>query len=278
MRVEPLLFIILASSEAGVGQQGNTQSIASYLAAAQETQDRKDYAEAERAYESAVKVRSDIPELWANLGLMQHALGRYSIAAQSFRKAILLKPDLYVPNLFLGIDYIQTNRAQQAIPFLVKAESINAHDPQAPLSLGKAYLRVKEFAAAKSAFNRAITLDKGASSAWFGLGIAAIDEVEADGWKLSAKNTSSAWAKAPFAESLQEELRFKEAVSEEQAVLSIDPHFPCAHSELGFLYLAQQEDAAALQEFAAEPGACPLVGLGRARLHYILIRARMRRP
>jgi tetratricopeptide (TPR) repeat protein len=267
MRLKLLLVILLAISEPGFGQQGNTQGIASYLVAAQEAQARKDYAAAESAYEAAVKARSDMPELWANLGLMQNALGHYPDAIESFRRAILLKPDLYVPNLFLGIDYIQTNRAQQAIPFLVKAESINAHDPQAPLSLGKAYLAMREFTAAKSAFSRAITLDRGASSAWFGLGIAALDKVGADGWKLSAKNTDSVWAKALFAESLQEELRFKEAVSEEQAVLSIDPYFPCAHSQIGFLYHAQREDAAALREFAAEPGGCPLTGLGRARLH-----------
>ena len=118
-----LLFILLAISEPGFGQQGNTQDIASYLGAAQEAQARKDYAAAESAYEAAVKVRSDMPEVWANLGLMQNTLGHYLNAIESFRRAIRLKPDLYVPNLFLGIDYIQTNRAQQAIPFLVKAES-----------------------------------------------------------------------------------------------------------------------------------------------------------
>jgi len=267
MRLKPMLFILLAISEAGFGQQGNNQAITSYLRAAHEAQSRKDYAAAESSYESAIELRSDIPELWANLGLMQDALGRYSVAIQSFRKSLLLKPDLYVPNLFLGIDYIQTNHAQQAIPFLVKAESMNARDPQAPLSLGKAYLRLKEFTAAKDAFSRAIVLDRRVSSAWFDFGIAALNTVEADAWKLSAKNAHSVWVKALFAESLREELRFKEAISEEQAVLSIDPHFPCAHSELGFLYLAQQEDASALGEFAAEPGGCPLAGLGRARLH-----------
>ena len=41
-----------------------------------------------------------------------------------------------------------------------------------------------EFTAAKSAFNRAITLDSGASSAWFGLESLRSIKVEADGGSL----------------------------------------------------------------------------------------------
>ena len=145
VRLKPLLFVLLAISEPGSGQQDRTPDVASLLAAAQEAQARNDYATAEDVYEKAVKLRSDIPELWANLGLMQDAVGRYSDAIESFRRATLLNPALYVPNLFLGIDYIHINHAQKAIPFLVKAESINARDPQAPLSLGRAYLSVRGF-------------------------------------------------------------------------------------------------------------------------------------
>ena len=87
-----------------------------------------------------------------------------------------------------------------------------------------------------------------------------------DGWRLSTEGKDSAWGKALFAESLQEELRFKEAVAQEEEVLSLDPHFPCAHARLGFLYVAQQQISAAAREFAAEPQGCALTALGRAKL------------
>jgi tetratricopeptide (TPR) repeat protein len=208
-----------------------------------------------------------MPELWANLGLMQDATRNYSGAIESFRRAIRLKPALYVPNLFLGIDLTHINRAREAIPFLVKAEAINPHDPLPPLSLGRAYLSMRNFAAARRAFQRAVGLDERKSTAWFAFGIATLNEVEADGWKLSTEGANSTWAKALLAESLQEESRFKEATSGEQAVLAGDPHFPCAHSRLGFLYIAQQQEAAALQEFTDESDGCAFAALGRARLH-----------
>jgi tetratricopeptide (TPR) repeat protein len=262
-----LLLLLLATPGRGFGQQEQTDEFASLLAAAQQAQASKDYAAAADAYKKAVKLRSDIPELWANLGLMQNATASYPEAIESFRKATVLKPALYVPNLFLGIDYTHIHRGQEAIPFLVRAEAINPRDAQAPLSLGRAYLSVGNFAAARSAFERAVALDGENSSAWFAFGVAAIDEVEADGRKLSAEGANSAWAKALFAESLQEQSRFKEAVSQEQAVLAADPRFPCAHSQLGFLYVAQQQNAAAAApEFAGESKGCALAALGRVRL------------
>jgi tetratricopeptide (TPR) repeat protein len=264
--LKALLLFLLALPAPGFGQQEQSDEFASLVAAAQEAQASKDYAAAAEAYKKAAKLRPGIPELWANLGLMQNATGSYPEAIESFRRATLLKPALYVPNLFLGIDYTHIQRGQEAIPFLVKAEAINPRDPQAPLSLGRAYLSVSNFAQARSAFERAVALDGNNSSAWFAFGLAAIDEVEADGRRLSAEGSNSAWAKALFAESLQEQSRFKEAVSQEQAVLAADPRFHCAHAQLGFLYIAQQQDAAAAPEFAIESQGCALAPLGSTRL------------
>ena len=261
-----LLFILLATPGLGSGQQDRASDFASLLTAAQQAQARSDYAAAESAYQAAVKLRSDMPELWANLGLMQNALGRYPDAIESFQKALHLKPSLYVPNLFLGIDYLHINRAREAIPFLVNAEKIDPRDPEAPLTLGQAYLSLSDFRAAKNAFWSAIVLDRKKSSAWFDFGVAALDKVETDGWKISDEGANSVWANALFAESLQKQLRFKEAVSREQAVIALDPPFPCAHSHLGFLYIVQRQNTAALQEFNAEPKGCDLAVLGRARL------------
>lgn len=266
IRFELLLVILLAMPAPGFGQRDRASEFDSLLTAAQEAQARNDYATAEGAYKAAVNLRSDMPELWANLGLMQNADGHYPDAIESFHKALRLKPSLYVPNLFLGIDYVRVNRAPEAIPFLVNAERINPRDPEAPLSLGRAYLSVNNFPAAKGAFWRAIALDEKRSSAWFDFGVAALDKVEMDGWRISNEGANSVWAFALFAESLQKQLRFKEAVSQEQGVIARDPLFPCAHSQLGFLYIAQRQSAAALQEFTAEPQGCALAALGRARL------------
>ena len=82
-----LLLFLLAIPARGFGQQEQTDEFASLLAVAQQAQAGKDYAAAADAYKKAVKLRSDIPELWANLGLMQNATGSYPDAIESFRRA-----------------------------------------------------------------------------------------------------------------------------------------------------------------------------------------------
>lgn len=268
MRILPTFALLLLWTMAagGIVQAQDDDSFDDLLLAARQAQSKGDYAAAAGYYRRAVQLRTDMPELWANLGLMQDATAGYPDAIASFRKAAQLKPSLYVPNLFLGIDYLHVKRARDAVPFLIKAEALNPSDPQAPLSLGRAYLSLGSFAAASSAYRRAVAIDPKNSSAWFALGVAALDEVEAASRKLSGENANSAYARALFAASLKEQSRFKEAITEEQAVLAADPHFPCARARLGFLYLAQQQNDDAAHEFAAESQGCGLAGLGRARL------------
>jgi tetratricopeptide (TPR) repeat protein len=264
-----IALLLLSITAAGVFAQseGEPGTFDDLLLAARQAQGKNDYAAAAGYYRQAVKLRADIPELWANLGLMEDATGTYADAVASFQKAEQLKPSLYVPNLFLGIDYLHLNRAHDAIIFLLKAEALNSSDPQAPVSLGRAYLSQGDFDAARSAFQRAVALDTKDSSAWYSLGIAAIKEVEANGRKLSTSGAYSAYTHALFAESLQEQSRFKQATTETQAALAADSHFLCVHAMLGLLYLAQEQKDDAVREFDTEAPGCPLVGLGRARLH-----------
>jgi cytochrome c-type biogenesis protein CcmH/NrfG len=104
--LKSLLLILLATPKLGFGQQGQTPQLSLFLTTDQEAQAKSDYAavHSRGSLQKAVKLRSDAPELWTNLGLMLDATGNYPDALESFRRAILLKPVLYVPNLFLGID------------------------------------------------------------------------------------------------------------------------------------------------------------------------------
>jgi tetratricopeptide (TPR) repeat protein len=253
----------------GIIQSEDTSQFDSLLVAARQAQARSDYAAAANYYRQAVKINSGVAELWANLGLMEHEAGDYTQAIQSFQKAARLAPSLYVPNLFLGIDYVHIGKAEEAVPFLLKAERINAADPQAPLSLGRAYLSLRSFPAAIRAYTRAVTLNPRDSSAWFAFGISILDQVEADGRKMSTEGQNSSYAKALLAESFAEQSRFKEAVDQYKTVIAANPQPPCMRSELGFVYLQQHDDPAAESEFTAdlqEGRTCALAALGQARL------------
>jgi tetratricopeptide (TPR) repeat protein len=253
----------------GLGQQGQDTAFESLVTAAQKAQATNDFAASANSYKQAVKLRQDIPELWANLGLMQHESQDYSGAVQSFRQALRLKPSLYVPHLFLGVDYMRMGNADEAIPYLLKAETMNDKDSLPPLTLGRAYSSQGKFLLAAREYERAIHLDSGKSSAWFGLGIARLDQVEDDARRVTAEDQSSPYAKTLYAESLVKQARYNEAADVYKSVLGVKPQPPCTHAELGFLLIKQRDTAGAEAEFQAErqkdPG-CSLAILGQARL------------
>jgi len=256
-----ILLALLVKPLPGLGRQAATSTLESLVAAAQQAAAANDYATAEKAYEQAVKIEPSMPELWANLGLMQQEAGEIAPAILSFQQANHLKPSLYVPNLFLGVDSLRTGKAAAAIPFLIKAETINKADPQAPLALGRAYYAVAKFSAASRQLERATALDPKLGSAWFALGIARLNQVETDARKMSIENKGSPFAGALYAESLEKQGRFSEAAALYRSLLAIQPQPPCLHSELGFSLLRHRDLEGAAAAFAADRASHPECGM-----------------
>ncbi len=251
------------------GQQGQPTDFETLLAAAQQAQAANDYAAAASDYRKALKLRSDVPELWANLGLMEHESGDYAAAITSFEQANRLKSSLYVPQLFLGIDYLRTGKAKQAIPYLLVAKKMNDTDPLPSLTLGRAYSSLGKLSAAIPELRRATEIDPKQGSAWFALGIAYLDQLESDSRTMTGRNADSSYAQALFAESLVKQSRYTEAGARYQNALAADNQPPCMRSEEGFLNLRQNDAQAAASEFTAERKLhpeCMLALLGLARL------------
>jgi tetratricopeptide (TPR) repeat protein len=264
-----LVFLaLLVKPLCGFGQQQATR-LEALVAAAQQAQAAHDFATAVEDYTQATKIEPGMPELWANLGLVQQQAEDIPAAIQSFEHANHLNPALYVPNLFLGIDFVRSGSALKAIPFLTKAERINKTDPQTPLALGRAYFALGKFSIAAREFAKATSLDPKLGAAWFGLGIARLNQVEADAHVMSIENKSSAFAGALYAESLQKQGRFSEAATLYRSLLSSRPQPPCLQSELGFSLLRLRDSKGASEAFAAERNAhpeCSLALLGLARV------------
>ena len=255
-----MFLLLLAIPVSGFGQQDSAARYAAVVAAAQEAMSRSDFKAAAEDYRQAVKMHPESAEMWANLGLMEHEDGDYAGAIRSFQQAIRLKPGLYVPNLFLGIDSMHTGNTSAAIPFLVKAERMNQTDPQAPLELGRAYSSAGKFPAAAREFSRAIELDPKQSDAWLGQGMAYLDQVEEDARKLSTDGPHSSYAQALYAESMTRQARYIEATDSFRKAIGAQPQPPCLHAEFGFMYGKQQKWQDAESEFKQESGACGITG------------------
>src|ERR1700679_609417 len=91
-------------------QVDQTQNLESILTAARDAQTKSDFSAAAGYYRQAVKISPNIAELWANLGLMDDLAGNSSQAVTSFTQAAHLNGSMYVPQLFLGIEYLKLNR------------------------------------------------------------------------------------------------------------------------------------------------------------------------
>lgn len=260
---------LLVKSISGLGQQAPAQTLDSLVATAQQAETAHDYAAAEMAYKQALRIEPLMPELWANLGLMQQEARDIASAISSFQQANHLNPSLYVPNLFLGIDLLHTGKPREAIPSLIKAEKINKTDPQTPLALGRAYYAIGKFSPAAQEFTRAIALDPRLGAAWFSLGITRLNQVEMDARTMSIEAKDSPFAGALYGESLEKQARFNEAATLYRSLLDSHPQPPCLRSALGFALLRHRDLEGAASEFSSERAMhpeCGLALLGQARI------------
>ena len=97
----------------------------SLLASAQQAQARGDFEAAAEFYRKAVAIHPEIAELKANLGLMYYQTRKGSTSHRRFQPGDPSEAGLFVPNLFLGLDYVRLKRFSEAIPYLKRAALMN---------------------------------------------------------------------------------------------------------------------------------------------------------
>ncbi len=248
-------------------QINQTQNLESILTAAKDAQARSDFSAAAGYYRQAVKISPNIAELWANLGLMDDLAGNSAEAVTSFTQAAHLNGSMYVPQLFLGIEYLKLNRAETAIPFLQKAEQLNPQDPQAPLALGRALAIAGKGDHAGDAYSRAVNLAPDDGNAWLGLGMADLQQSSADDRLMAETYKESVYTKLRAGETFAEQGKLTQAAGAYTSVLTAKSLFPpCVHAGYGIVLLRQQEVDKAHAEFDKELTLNPSCSLARLGL------------
>jgi len=247
--------------------QDREQVLESLAAEASSAQARGDFLSAADAYRKAAQLAPSIPELWANLGLMDHEIGRSSEAIESFKKAARLNPDLFAPQLFLGIEYLEAQKPDVALPFLVNAARLNPKDPQAEIYLGRAYALTNHIGLATDAFLRGINRAPNNGDAWLGLGTAYLQQVDNDARLMTSTYSQSAYVRLRAAEICAEQGKLADAENAYKQAIALAPPAPCAHAEFGIALLRERKIAEAIEQFDAEIEAgshCGLALLGTA--------------
>jgi tetratricopeptide (TPR) repeat protein len=244
---------LMISAMGGIASaQDHDQTIQTLLAEARASQARGDFAQAAEAYRKAVALDPSIPELWANLGLMDHEAGNHSEAISSFQRAIRLNSSLFVPQLFLGVEYLQANRAEAALPHLESAAKLNPKDIQALRSLAETHATLGEIDKAIDLYWQAMRLNSNEGSLWFDLGSTYLQQVENDARLMTSAYSDSAYVKLRSAEVLATEGKLTEAEMAYKGAIALTQPLPCPFAELGITLLRQQETSAAQKQFERE--------------------------
>ena len=242
----------------------------SLLASAQQSQASSDFESAAEFYRQAVKIHPEIPEIRTNLGLMYYQTGKDQLAAEQFTAAIRIKPSLFVPNLFLGLADVRLKRYEEAIPHLRQAASSKPSEAQAQLGLGAAYAETDRPRLAIAAYLRATEIDSANADAWYRLGLTYLEQVEADARVLLRSHKDSAYLQALMADNFSERHAWIQADEAYKKALAA-PAFPAGmHGSYAFVLLNRHDLLGAEHELKAETASSPgslIAKLGLARLH-----------
>jgi tetratricopeptide (TPR) repeat protein len=257
-------FSLLLSIGAAFGQT----SYESYLADAVNAQSSGNISAAIVAYQNALAIRPDIPEVWANLGLMQYQTGDHGAALASFKTAHQLQPKLFVPLLFLGIESLQLNNRADAIRYLSMARQLRPNDPEVHMNLGRAYFGLKQFENASVAYRRVTELSARNGEAWYRLGIIYLELAEAASGELAVLNRQSPFFLRLDAESLSDQDKLAQSEEAFHKLIAGQNLPPCSRSSFGLVLLRRDEASEAQSEFQQDlkSGGCSLAQLGLARL------------
>ncbi len=241
----------------------------SLLASAQQAQARGDFESAAEFYSKAVSLQPGIAELRANLGLMYYQTGKDEEAIEAFRQAIRLKPDLFVPHLFLGLEYSKLKRFHEAVSYLKQAILLSPTDPQAQTALGQVYAATGRTRLAVDAYRRAVQVDPGKADGWYHLGVAYLEQVEADARILLARHKDSGYLHALAADNFAEQRAFTRAAEAYKTTLASQSFPSDTHAAYGFVLLCLHDLPGAKRELNAELASAPgslMAKLGFARL------------
>ena len=254
----------------GVALPQQPSKFESLVASAQQAQAKGDFDAAAEFYRNAVTLQPQIAELRANLGLMYYQTGKDQQAVDSFLQAVRLQPNLFVPNLFLGLDYVKVKRFREAIPYLKRAALIKPTDPQVQLALGQAYAATGKSRLAIASYRHAVQLNSGNANDWFHLGVMYLEQVEADARVLLAQHRDSGYLHALVADTFAEQRAFIQAAEAYKTTLASEAFPSGTHAAYGFVLLNQHDLPGAERELKAELASDPgslMAKLGLARLH-----------
>jgi len=228
---------------------------AALAAEAQEALQKGDNASAIKSLEKLEKLEPRMAEIHANLATTYYFVGRYDDAAREASEALKLKPSLTHAHFFLGLSLAESNRCQQALPYLEEdyrrapdpqmKHALGTDDVRCAMSLGQADRAVEFLRALSHDFPDDPDLLYLSSHVYSDLATRASE-------RLLTTAPESYQAHQFNAEVLELQGKLGEAGDEYRKVLSLRPGLAGIHYRLGNLLLAGERGPHTLEAARAE--------------------------
>ena len=229
-----------------------SETVRVHFSAAQEAQQRHDYAAAEREYRAVLAEVPNFAEVHMNLGLLYQLQDRTSDAMAEFLSALKIKPALAGANFFLGVDYCKSGNGAKAIPYLKAASRQDPKRPDIWLWLATAQEISGNYPAEVATLEHALSLQPHDVDMLYLLGHAyeTLGKREVTGLEKAAP--ASSWSEQLLAESYSSSTEWSFAVIRFQNALALTPNRPGLHVRLGEVFLHAGRLDQAAPEFEQE--------------------------
>ena len=223
-----------------------------HFLAAQEAQQRRDYAAAEREYQAVLAEYPGFAEVYMNLGLLYQLQDRTPEAMAEFRSALKVKPALAGANFFLGVDYCKIGNGARAIPYL-KAASREEPDRADIWSwLATAQEISGDYQAEAATLKHALSLKSQDVDMLYLLGHTYETLGKREVARLEKAAPASSWSEQLLGESYSSSTQWSFAVIRFQNALALTPNRPELHVRLGEVLLHAGRTDQAAPEFEQE--------------------------
>ena len=125
----------------------------------------RQYPQAEKEYNEALRQRPDLPEVHLELGLVYTGAAQLSKAEDEFRTETKLQPGNAEAAYRLGATLLQDGKAHEAVEELKRSNGLKPDMPETLYSLGKAASLDGDTATAEKSWLRVVELEKDTSLA-----------------------------------------------------------------------------------------------------------------
>jgi tetratricopeptide (TPR) repeat protein len=213
---------------------------------------KSDYDAARQQYEAVTRLDPYEYVHHYHLGLVYQFLNRLQEAAASYLAALDLKPTDAASNMSLGTVYFALNDPAKALPYAERAVQFDPKSAAAWVNLGLILDANTQFARAEEAYRKSLDLDSSSAMTRLYLGENLLSQnkpAQARGvFAELVKVEDTPLHRKRLGDAYLAEGNYKDALTQYQAALKLDPVYYPALNEIGVTYASDYDKGLGLDE------------------------------